>query len=49
MDVCSSKVIGRIDLLWHKHIRFTHETACTGCMKCMKVCTAGAITKLANA
>lgn len=45
MDVCSNHVFGRINLPWHKHIRFVHSSACKGCMKCTKICTTGALSK----
>jgi len=46
LDVCSNKVIGRINLPWHKHIRFVNGSTCIGCMKCVKICKTGAISKL---
>ncbi|PKP05285.1 MAG: FeS-binding protein [Bacteroidetes bacterium HGW-Bacteroidetes-6] len=45
LDVCTNKVIGRINLPWHKHIRFVNGSACIGCMKCVKICMTGAISK----
>ena len=47
-DVCANNVIGRINLPWHKHIRFVNSHTCTGCMKCVKVCNTGAIVKLSK-
>lgn len=44
LEVCTKNVIGRINLPWHKHIRFLNGSACIGCMKCVKICKTGAIT-----
>jgi len=48
LNVCSKKVIGRINLPWHKHVRFVNGSACTGCLKCVKICTTNAISKHQN-
>jgi len=45
LNVCTNSVIGRINLLWHKHVRFNNESACTGCIKCVKICKTSALTK----
>ncbi len=45
LEVCTNKVLGRINLPWHKHIRIVNGCACTGCMKCVKFCKTGAISK----
>lgn len=46
IKVCSSNVIGRINLPWHKHVKLVNSSECVGCMKCVKVCTSNAIAKL---
>ncbi|WP_394701023.1 4Fe-4S binding protein [uncultured Acetobacteroides sp.] len=46
LKACTSNVIGRINLPWHKHIRFVSSKECKGCMKCVKACRTGAISKL---
>lgn len=46
LEVCTKNVIGRINLPWHKHIRFLNGSVCIGCMKCVKICKTGAITML---
>lgn len=48
MNVCGNDVFGKINLPWHKHIRFVNIHACVGCMKCVKVCEVKAITKINN-
>lgn len=45
---CKNHVIGRINLPWHKHSRFVKSSECTGCLKCIKVCEPGALTKISN-
>lgn len=46
ITVCSKNVIGRINLPWHKHVRFVNKTACVGCMKCVTICASNAISKV---
>ena len=45
ISVCSKNVIGRINLPWHKHVKFINSSECIGCLKCVKVCSATAIVK----
>jgi NAD-dependent dihydropyrimidine dehydrogenase PreA subunit len=46
LEVCSNNVIGRINMPWHKHVKFINESSCTGCLKCVKICETTAISKL---
>lgn len=46
LEVCTNKVLGRINLPWHKHIRLVDGSACVGCMKCVKICNNAAISRL---
>lgn len=46
--VCTHNVIGRINLPWHKHSLFINGGSCVGCMKCVKICKTGAISKQNN-
>ncbi|MFB6343909.1 ferredoxin family protein [Saccharicrinis sp. FJH62] len=46
INICSKNVIGRINLPWHKHVKFVNRSECIGCMKCVNICTASAIFKL---
>ncbi len=46
LNVCTNNVIGRINLPWHKHVRFINGGECTGCLKCAKSCKTGAISNL---
>lgn len=43
IEKCEQKVIGKIDFLWHKHVRLRHPENCTGCRNCIKTCESGAI------
>ncbi|MGE0076433.1 MAG: ferredoxin family protein [Bacteroidales bacterium] len=44
--VCPSKVIGKIDLPWHKHALITKSSACLGCFKCVRICKFDAYTAI---
>ena len=46
LENCPNNVFDKIDFLGHRHIKVTHPENCTGCLKCVKVCTYCAITKL---
>lgn len=48
INVCGNGVIGRINLPWHKHIRFANSNACSGCMRCVKACETGALSKISD-
>jgi Uncharacterized Fe-S center protein len=41
-----NNVIGKVDLLWHKHARINNEDKCRGCLKCVRVCDSGALIKI---
>jgi|WetSurMetagenome_2_1015567.scaffolds.fasta_scaffold96254_2 NAD-dependent dihydropyrimidine dehydrogenase PreA subunit len=43
---CSNQVIGKVDLLWHKHTLILAPDACTGCLKCIEVCNNEAYKKV---
>jgi 2-oxoglutarate ferredoxin oxidoreductase subunit delta len=44
ISVCPNEVIGKIDIIFHKHSRISKPDKCTGCMKCVKVCEYKAIS-----
>jgi len=46
IDICPRKVIGRINLPWHKHALIVKSNNCIGCWKCIRVCEFNAITKV---
>jgi 2-oxoglutarate ferredoxin oxidoreductase subunit delta len=43
------EVIGRISVLWHKHVLINYPDRCIGCMQCVKLCPAGAFTPVQKA
>jgi len=45
MTDCPDKVIGKVDLPWHKHVLLLEPGKCTGCNKCIKGCEFGALTR----
>ncbi|MDR1896737.1 MAG: ferredoxin family protein [Prevotellaceae bacterium] len=48
LDACPSKVIGKVSFLWHRHALTVNSGACTGCLKCVKTCSAGAFNKISK-
>lgn len=48
IEACSKKVIGKIDILIHKHAIIRNGEECVGCGKCIKVCDAGAISSISK-
>ncbi|MGD0854358.1 MAG: ferredoxin family protein [Dehalococcoidia bacterium] len=43
VEACPRGVIGKIDLLFHKHARINKPEECKGCLKCVKACPEQAI------
>lgn len=41
VEQCPKKAIGKIEVLWHKHVVFQNPDACVGCKKCIKTCPQG--------
>lgn len=35
---CTNRVIGKVDLPYHKHALIVNSDACTGCLNCLSVC-----------
>jgi len=44
-EACPNDVLGRVSFLFHKHARIVAADACTGCLKCVRVCEAGALSR----
>jgi 2-oxoglutarate ferredoxin oxidoreductase subunit delta len=40
------EVIGRVSVLWHKHVLFNYPDRCIGCLQCVKLCPAGAFSPI---
>ncbi len=38
INECPNKVIGKVDLPWHKHSLILHPDNCTGCFICVDTC-----------
>lgn len=45
IEECPGRVIGKVDLPWHKHALITSPDKCTGCLKCIGVCRNSACIK----
>ncbi len=41
---CKNKVIGKVAILWHKHVRIVKPEACNGCFNCVNTCQYDAYT-----
>jgi NAD-dependent dihydropyrimidine dehydrogenase PreA subunit len=46
---CRHQVIGRIDFFWHRHAKLAHPERCTGCLRCVAACPAGALSPATTA
>jgi 2-oxoglutarate ferredoxin oxidoreductase subunit delta len=46
LEACKNGVIGKIDLIIHKHAILRNPESCKGCLKCVKVCEYGAYTRI---
>jgi 2-oxoglutarate ferredoxin oxidoreductase subunit delta len=44
LDVCSQQVIGKINIIVHKHAIMKKKEQCIGCLKCVRICEYGAFT-----
>jgi NAD-dependent dihydropyrimidine dehydrogenase PreA subunit len=44
LEVCPNDVFAKIVFLSHRHIRIQNPQNCTGCLRCKKVCSPGAIS-----
>lgn len=43
IEVCPRLVLGKIDVIWHRHVIIRNAEACNGCKKCVRACETGAI------
>ena len=44
VEACPNGVIGRINVIFHKHSKIKYADKCKGCQKCVKACEQQAIT-----
>jgi len=44
VEACPNGVIGKINLLFHKHAKINQPDLCKGCRKCVNACQEKAIT-----
>jgi len=49
LEVCPNEVLGKVDVLFHRHAKLRAPEACTGCGRCAKVCESGALRRRADA
>jgi len=45
VDACPKQVIGKVGILWHKHIVLKNSDNCTGCKKCIQICPYGVFSE----
>jgi len=43
IEACPQGVIGKIEILFHRHVRIIHAERCKGCLVCVKTCPHSAI------
>ena len=46
VEACPKGVLGKVNILFHKHAVVRGADECIGCGKCVKVCKSDAITKI---
>ncbi|MBN1287327.1 MAG: ferredoxin family protein [Anaerolineae bacterium] len=46
VDTCPNHVLGKVEVLSHRHVRVDRADQCEGCGKCVKVCPNGAILRV---
>ena len=45
VEACPKDVLGKVDILGHRHIKVKNGDACIGCLKCVRICPKGCIRK----
>ena len=46
VEACRQTVIGKVNVLVHKHAVFRRPELCIGCRRCSKTCESGALSNL---
>jgi NAD-dependent dihydropyrimidine dehydrogenase PreA subunit len=46
VETCPRSVMGKVDVLGHRHARIRAPDACGGCGRCVKVCPSGALAAI---
>ena len=46
IPACPKQVLGKVDLLVHRHVKIVDADACIGCNKCVGTCGPGVFTSL---
>ena len=43
IEACPKQVIGKVDMIFHRHARLENPQDCNGCKACVRVCSSGAL------
>jgi 2-oxoglutarate ferredoxin oxidoreductase subunit delta len=43
IEACLKQVIGKVDIVFHRHARLNNPQDCNGCKACVRVCSSGAL------
>ena len=43
VEICPEHVLGKVDVLFHRHARVDRPADCRGCLRCLKACSNQAI------
>lgn len=38
VEACPKNVFGKVQILWHRHVKVVNPDACVGCGKCVEAC-----------
>ena len=38
VEACPRQVLGKVKVLWHRHVKVANAGACIGCGKCVAAC-----------
>jgi 2-oxoglutarate ferredoxin oxidoreductase subunit delta len=44
LDVCPQQIIGKINIIVHKHAVMRKKEQCISCLKCVDICSYGAFS-----